>query len=226
MQDFVELKQWFITGLPLFLAAALLLTACGGPAPVVEPANPSPSPARGQATSPPTPSTEPPPAASPTTSSPVTPTSGPDSEPTTQLEPPSTGGAIVGPTSVPSVIDLRTVVPTTVPSSTPVVSTPNPQATPLPQDVSAYPQYGHDPNWAWVAGLYRVTGIQGGCRYLAFDPSPDAATTAPYGGSLNVTGDLDAVKSDSLVVVFGHWQTGPREMCPGQQYVVTKVLTR
>lgn len=103
-------------------------------------------------------------------------------------------------------------------------ATPGPQATPGNAEQSPTPpaedsRYGHAPDYSWLRGQIVVTGIQGGCTYLVYDP----AGKDKYGGRVVPEGDLGDIKNGEFVVVTGGFSDGPHEMCPGTFYRITSI---
>ncbi len=145
------------------------------------------------------------------------------SQPGATTEIGGSGGATVGPVAIPSLIQLPTLEATATNDADldMVTSTPPPVSTPLSGGAAAYPEYGHDPNWTWISGEFQHTQIQGGCDYLVYD-----ATKSNFEDRVSLVGAVEGLKTGDLIVVFGRWQTGPRVMCPGQQYVAAQVLRR
>lgn len=47
---------------------------------------------------------------------------------------------------------------------------------------SAYPKYGHAPDYSWIAGQVAVTRIQGGCTYIMTTQPPTPGPTQPEPG--------------------------------------------
>lgn len=81
------------------------------------------------------------------------------------------------------------------------------------------PHYGHTADYSWLRGQIQVTGIQGGCTYLVYDPSGGDQ----YSGRVVPVGDLTGFKNGDYVIVTGTFSDAPGPMCPGVKYSVTSI---
>jgi hypothetical protein len=99
-------------------------------------------------------------------------------------------------------------------------------STPTPPSAGAYPAYGQAPDRSWIAGQVMVTRIQGGCTYIRYDPSATSPQVHPGGDGWAAAQSAGLVPDGAFIVAFGHiaGPNEPHEMCPGDAYIVDRVL--
>ncbi len=91
---------------------------------------------------------------------------------------------------------------------------------PLPLVTGAFPQYGHAPDFAWVAG--KLAPRPDGCVYLEFDPHH----APPWDGRIALIASpdlLDRFPSGDMIVVHGTLSGAPRGECAGAALDVTEI---
>jgi hypothetical protein len=99
-------------------------------------------------------------------------------------------------------------------------SAPHPAPTRAPLITGAYPQYGHAPDFSWVAGS--VASRPDGCVYLQFDPRHDG----PWDGRIALLADpqtLAQFPGGDMVVAFGRLSSAPRGECGEAALEVTQI---
>lgn len=91
---------------------------------------------------------------------------------------------------------------------------------PLPFVTGAYPEYGHAPNFSWVAG--RLTVRPNGCVYLVFDthhPPPWNGRVALFAQPQT----LGRLADGDMIVAFGRLSAAPSGECGAAALDVTNV---
>jgi hypothetical protein len=99
-------------------------------------------------------------------------------------------------------------------------SAPHPAPTRAPLITGAYPQYGHAPDFSWVAGS--IAPRPDGCVYLQFDPRHEQ----PWDGRIALLADpqtLAPFPGGDMVVAFGRLSNAPRGECGAAALDVTQI---